>query len=115
MNATRTKVWVDPGFGYWPDGWDPVPGFRTTGPGFVALGDQGHQVTGAHTWNTTLDHLQSAVSYVKALYNEESDVYDLYNHNCVQEATYIGDSYFFLSIPSSIYTPWDFSNYLNGL
>jgi hypothetical protein len=98
--------------GFWPN--FTVTPWRIEGPGMVVLDDQGpHPVTGYYTWETTIDHLQPAIDYVRTLYFYPPN-YHLHWHNCVHEAITIGNSYFQLSIPY-MNTPWDLSDYLNSL
>jgi hypothetical protein len=98
--------------GYWPDfEWVVIV---QQGPGEVIFGDQSHPVTGYYTWTTTLDHLQAMLSYVKSL-SQNPGTYHLYNHNCVHEAVQIGNLHLNLGIPATIDTPWELSDYLNGL
>ena len=105
------EVYVDEA-GYWPD--FEVGIYNMSGAGKVDLGAQSHPTTGYYQIDTTIDHILSAINFTKNL-KSNPGTFHLLNHNCTHEARSFGNGIMYLNIPSWVDTPWELSDYLNGL
>jgi hypothetical protein len=107
--------------GFWPDNWNPIPGWNTVGPGNLQIGAQEPTVNSQRGWDIPYDWLVYETSQVKSFDTTKPEPhFDLYNYNCTVVAIAFAEPSFsafaFLGnyIPAYTY-PGDLADFIDNL